>query len=172
MTTQRNTHPWGVGPFDPDSPTLKELFCERYRIKESDFNWVCYRRSLYPRAYFVWPLLLCFRKEEVKADLELIEDLGSCRSFDEVYQCIHAFHLHWVNASFVRDQLRLRLSFRRMMRMARALFRPAQVSWSAGRESSERVATTDANTAVAALEANADGGRLGPEFAERMLKAS
>lgn len=151
MNRKLKTNHWGVGPIDRSLPSFRELFCEHYRIKESDFGWVCYRRSLYRRAWLCWPLLRLFRPDETATDRELIEDLATCRSYEEVYHCVQSFQLHWVNAPFLRQHLKMRVSLGRVLGEARMLYSPAKMQSFAKHRRVNQTTPTRHDAAVTAV---------------------
>ena len=112
-----------------DGPTqapknLQTAFCERYGCVPEEFEakvfWRCLHRHALPVARVIW---LCNR-EFFNPDLQAIRLLGSARSARELLAEVNSFRDDYPSRSrFLRESLRIRISGKRLLRLAGAILR-------------------------------------------------
>ena len=99
--------------------TFRELACARYGWRPEGFE----RRTFFhcvsawqrPAAWILWP----WRERFFRADLSLIERIGTMTSYNDVYQVAQDFADSRRQRGFVRDVLGVRPHGRRLLSMAR-----------------------------------------------------
>lgn len=89
-------------------------FCRQNQIPATSYRAVLLRRSLYPAARWLRPLLKLVDRDHFSADLELIDNLGTLTRGREFLAEAHEFNHHPANRSFLRATLRLRVSIGRI----------------------------------------------------------
>lgn len=102
-------------------PTFKEAYCEKFSCRPEDFGRRAFMKTLYPQAL---PLALLggYRSSRFARDRVLIDYCGSLRSFKEVEAEIKEYTQLGENRRFLRRTLRLRVSGRRLARLAAECF--------------------------------------------------
>jgi hypothetical protein len=93
--------------------TLADRFCRTHHIAPDRFPKAALRRSLTPQARLLYPLLRLV-PGYFDADLELIRSLGRQRHLGDFPLECADFRSHPQNKGFLRHQLRLRTSTRRL----------------------------------------------------------
>ena len=99
-----------------DQKTLRDAFCRKQACSDEDFLRRAFWRTLYPQA---WPLALLagHRAERFSADRALIAYCGRLTSLHQIDAELAEFSA-LVNRSFVRRSCRLRVSGRRLKKLA------------------------------------------------------
>ena len=102
-------------------PTFKEVYCENYSCPPEHFGRQVFMKTLYPQAR---PLALFggYRSARFARDRVLVDYCGTLRSFKEVEAEIKEYTQLGENRRFLRRTLRLRVSGRRLARLAAECF--------------------------------------------------
>jgi hypothetical protein len=98
-----------------DNRSFFELYCQRTGVARSGFVTDLLKRTLYPHALPFLVLLRAANPNYFNPDLEFIEDISLMRSPTQFAHAVRHFLQHPRNGSFLRNQLRLRISVRRMV---------------------------------------------------------
>ena len=101
--------------------TFCERFCSQFGVRPDRYERAVFRRSLYPMARVLRPLLALNRRY-FDADRELIEGVGRITELAQFGNEAANFGLNPLNRSFVRRKLKLRVSVGRLRRLVRAAF--------------------------------------------------
>ncbi len=104
--------------------TFAEIYCEREGLTAAELPAVLFRRTLYPHARFVAPLLRGLNPRHFLADYEFVEDVGHLRSLEDFSLALGSYIEHPSNWGLLRRRLRIRVSARRMLRIVRTVFAP------------------------------------------------
>jgi len=107
-------------------PTFASLYCEKHRLQLDRFVASVFWKTILPRAHF-WgiPIFLIW-SQEFSADREFIAQAGRVESMAQYTEAEEVFH-RWPGCrSFLRGRLGLRVSSRRVRRLAAALFADAR----------------------------------------------
>ena len=96
------------------SRTFAELFCERYRLPPGSYFPEMLRRTFYPRARMVAPIMRFFFPGFFDADRDFVRGVGLMRRAEDLGGEVTEFHLHPRNRGFLRRTLKLRVSCQRM----------------------------------------------------------
>jgi len=91
-----------------------EKFCREHKIPATRYRAVLLRRTLYPAARWLAPVLRFINPEFFAADHEYLDSIGRLRRLRDLPHETHAFNHHPDNRSFLRRSLRLRVSAGRM----------------------------------------------------------
>jgi CheY-like chemotaxis protein len=102
---------------DLGDKTFAELFCARFGVKPENFSKAVLRRTLYPRARLVAPLLRLFFRDYFEADHDFIAGTGRLRDLGQMAAEIRHYQRHMLNHGYLRQGLRLRVSAFRMTRL-------------------------------------------------------
>jgi len=104
--------------------SFAERFCKQYGIPPERYVEEMLNRSLYPQArWFAWLVNFVY-SDYFYVDRELIRDLGLLNRVEAMQRQFDEFHYQPVNRRFLRRQLRLRVSERRAVRIAREVMLP------------------------------------------------
>ena len=103
--------------------TLKEAFCLKFSCPPEEFERKVFRAVIYPHA---WPLTLFngHRAQRFAIDRAIINYCGSLRSPKEIDAEVREYAQLGENRRFARRRLRIRISGRRLKRLASACFPP------------------------------------------------
>lgn len=113
--------------------TFKEAFCERYRCPSDQYLRRAFRKCLYRRAALLAPIIMAVSPAFFQVDMDVIERIGSARSWRELHAELKAFSINSrLRTRPLRSQFRLRVSGNRICKLAEVLFGP-QKSSSGGR---------------------------------------
>lgn len=113
--------------------TFKEAFCERYRCPSDQYLRRAFRKCLYRRAVLLAPIIMAVSPAFFQVDMDVIERIGSARSWRELHAELRAFSINSrLRTRPLRSQFRLRVSGNRICKLAEVLFGP-QKSSSGGR---------------------------------------
>ena len=104
--------------------TFTEICCAREGLSPEALPAVLFRRTLYPHARLVAPLVRRLDRRHFLADYEFIEDVGHLRSLADFSLALGSYVEHPANWGFLRRRLRIRVSARRMLLLVRAAFAP------------------------------------------------
>ncbi len=85
-------------------------FCRAHKIAATRYRAVLMRRSLYPAARWLAPLLRLLDPEFFAADHECLETIGRLRRLRDLPIATYEFARHSDNRRFLRRTLRLRIS--------------------------------------------------------------
>lgn len=94
-------------------------FCEWRRVAPRDFHAYVLKHALYPHARLLRPLLRRLAAQHFQADHDFIEDVSHVRNAADFTEAVQIYVDHYSNRRFLRQQLRLRISVRRMWLMVR-----------------------------------------------------
>ena len=78
--------------------------------------------TLYPHARPLLGLLTQLNPDHFRADYEFIEDVSRMQHHTDFGDAVECYITHPANAGFLRRRLRLRISVRRMLRLANDVF--------------------------------------------------
>jgi|YNPBryantNP2012_1023418.scaffolds.fasta_scaffold03727_1 hypothetical protein len=113
--------------------TFKEAFCERYQCPPDQYLRRAFQKCLYRRAVFLAPIIMLVSPAFFQVDMDVIERIGSARSWRELHAELKAFSINSrLRTRPLRSQFRLRVSGNRICKLAELLFGP-QKSSSGGR---------------------------------------
>jgi hypothetical protein len=104
--------------------TFGELFCERYHLPPASYVHEMLRRTLYPRARMVAPVIRYFSPGYFDADHEFVRGVGLIRRADDLGGEVTNFHLHIRNRGFLRRILKIRVSCQRVSRLVGEVLSP------------------------------------------------
>jgi hypothetical protein len=102
--------------------TFQARYCERRGVNAAGFRDDLLARTLYPHARPLAPLLSLLDAQYFQADREFIADVAELGSIDGFADALDCYVQHFSNRGFLRHQLRLRISARRMWRIVRETF--------------------------------------------------
>ena len=111
-------------------------FCRQNQIPLASYRAVLLRRSLYPTARWLRPLLRLLNRDHFSADLELIDNLGSLTRGADFLVEAHEFNHHPANRSYLRSSLRLRVSIGRIQSIFHETLKADSTPRAAGLDSS------------------------------------
>ena len=102
---------------------FRTLFCEQFDCTQTEYEERAFRACLYRRARPVARLARSLRKSCFGLDFTLLRYLGDTRSLEEVRVELAAFKdANNARPHFFRNALRIRISGRRVARLARRVF--------------------------------------------------
>ena len=102
---------------------FQTLFCERFHCESAEFEERAFRLCLYWHARLLAPLLRRINPRFFEKDLKFIRYLGATTDWEEARVDIANFRLLNVGKpSFIRKDLRLRVSGRKASQLARQVF--------------------------------------------------
>jgi hypothetical protein len=96
-------------------------YCQRWGVAPGAFRADLLARSLYPHARPLAPLLRRLDSQHFQADYEFIDDVGHLENIESFQDALDGYVGHFSNQTFLRHQLRLRVSVRRMWRIVREI---------------------------------------------------
>lgn len=99
--------------------TFAELYCEQHKISLDEFTRSVLRKTLYPQARFLAPILTFLSKRHFAADVEFAISVGGLRRYREYTIESEGYAHHPENLGFLRATLNLRVSSRLMRRLVR-----------------------------------------------------
>ncbi|MCU0792684.1 MAG: hypothetical protein MUE42_07500 [Opitutaceae bacterium] len=109
---------------DTQSPhprrTFLELYCEQNQIEASEYERHVLRRSLYPHARLLAPILRLLWLQHFAADVDLVRSAASVRRVRDLMPETDAHAYHPANVGALRQFFRLRASTTRLHRLVRA----------------------------------------------------
>jgi hypothetical protein len=116
-----------VGAFveKPTLATFGERFCARHSVAPGKYEETVLRRSLYPTARVLQPILM-LKANHFAADREFIRGVGRLTRFSSFDSEAQDYLYHPNNRGFLRRVLRLRVSIRRLSRMVQEAFHESQ----------------------------------------------
>ena len=101
--------------------TLREKYCSEYGCDEREFATRVFRRCLHRRLVPFASLVALLRPDYFAPDWELVRRAGAVRSLAELAEEVGDFRNDARNQRGWRARLRMRLSTRRLQRLARQL---------------------------------------------------
>lgn len=104
--------------------TLAELYCARHGLNADECVETLLNASLYPHARFFARWLRMFRPRHFAADYEFVMSVGCLRRFRDFPVEADEFAQHPDNRGLLRRTLNLRVSTRRLRRLARQTLHP------------------------------------------------
>ena len=108
------------------SATFGEKFCARHSVAPEKYEEVVLRRSLYPAARVLQPMLR-FKVNHFSADREFIRGVGRLTRFSSFDSEAQDYLYHPNNRGVLRRVFKLRVSIRRLSRMVQDAFHESQV---------------------------------------------
>ena len=99
-----------------------QLYCEHFRSEPAAFRQAVLRRTLYPQARLLRPLLRVFKPDFFAADFDFIDSVGRITRRRDFSSEADEFVHHPENRGFWRRTLRLRVSVGRMHRLVGEVF--------------------------------------------------
>lgn len=114
-----------AGESVPAQLRLGELFCARHGVAPEHCEHEIFRRTLYPWARLVAPILTLLNPQHFVPDYEFVQRTAKLRSRGKLQGEIVNFLEHPWNAGFGRKVLRLRISTRRMKQLVQVTFNGA-----------------------------------------------
>jgi hypothetical protein len=101
---------------------LQDLFCERFRCSEQEYEGQAFRLCLYWHARVLARALLFVNPDLFEFDFKFIRYLGAATNWHEVKTDVNNFYiLNEGKPSFWREAFRLRVSGRKATKLAREL---------------------------------------------------
>jgi len=105
----------------PEFETLKEAFCRRFGCATEDFNREIFMRTVYPVARW-WARCGGYRSDRFVLDRALVAYCGTLKSLKEIDGELKEYASYRENGKFLRRTFRVRLSGRRLRRLAAECF--------------------------------------------------
>jgi hypothetical protein len=99
-----------------------QRYCEKIGVDPREFTARLLRRTLYPQARLLRPLLQLLDSDYFAADRDFVSGVGRISRRDEFSVEANEFAHHPSNRGFARKVLRLRISVRRMQREVTLVF--------------------------------------------------
>lgn len=104
------------------APSFAERFCARHGLSPGAYGEAVLRRALYPHARGVYCALACLSENYGRADRDFIHGVGMIRRLQDFSGEAADYMDHPANRGFLRRRLRLRVSSRRLRRLAEEAF--------------------------------------------------
>ena len=105
---------------------LQDLFCQRFRCSEQDYEERAFRLCLYWHARWLVPALRVINPGLFESDYKFIRYLGAATDWQEAKTDVNNFYvLNEGKPSFLREAFRLRVSGRKATKLARQLLAEA-----------------------------------------------
>ncbi|MEJ1971993.1 MAG: hypothetical protein WDM96_05780 [Lacunisphaera sp.] len=101
-----------------DSRSFLDLYVQHTGRRRAEFVADVLRRTLYPHARLFTRLLTALDAQYFHPDYEFIEDVSLMRRPADFSAAVRSYLEHPRNRSFPRRRLRLRISVRRMLKLA------------------------------------------------------
>ena len=102
--------------------SFAQTFCESFGVPPERFVDAMLDRALYPHArFFLVPLCAGFRFRWLKPDREILSDLGRACDLGDVRRLLSRLPWYYGRTWSFRHELRLRLSSRRILDVARRI---------------------------------------------------
>jgi len=95
-----------------------ERFCAAHRCREDEFVEKVFWQCIYPHAIGLVPFLGGWRSEHFSADRDLIAGAGSATRMEQVREEVRDFIMSRDNRGALRQHLRIRVSAKRLLRLA------------------------------------------------------
>jgi len=109
-----------------NTATFAEKFCARHDVAPEKYEEVVLKRSLYPVARLLRPVL-ALKANYFAADREFIRGVGQLTLSGDFDSEAQDYLDHPTNRGFLRRVLKLRVSGRRLRRMVRDAFSESQI---------------------------------------------
>jgi len=103
--------------------TFAERFCNHHRLQPEQYRRAMLQSCFHRRALIFLPFLSRISPGHFEADYELISVVGLMRNPESFNDEIRAFHDHPHNRRFLRRNLRLRVSVKRLRRVFGSLMK-------------------------------------------------
>jgi hypothetical protein len=101
---------------------LQDLFCQRFRCSEQEYEEQAFRLCLYWHARLLEPALRVVNPSLFESDYKFIRYLGAATGWQEAKTDVNNFYvLNAGKPSFWREAFRLRVSGRKATKLARQL---------------------------------------------------
>src|SRR5690348_16475651 len=97
--------------------TLRERYCEVFHCSQQGFSEHLFLQCLPPRAARMARLLQPTKKALFKPDFELIEQVSSATSVEDIRDEINDFRYHNPPTGLLRGVLRVRVSSKRLLKL-------------------------------------------------------
>jgi hypothetical protein len=107
--------------------SFEELFCEANRCQLAEFSQKVFWECLYRHALPLAPFLLLFNSRHFDADRQLIQEVRRAERLDQVWEAVRDFFVDPRHAGWLRRQGNIRISGRRLIRLARVYLPPQGV---------------------------------------------
>lgn len=98
------------------------LYCRTRGVIPASFATKVLLETLYPHARPLLGLIAQLYPDHFRADYEFIEDVSRMQHHTDFGSAVESYISHPANADFLRRRLRLRISVRRMLRLANDIF--------------------------------------------------
>lgn len=89
-------------------------FCRQFKVSPDRYRAAVLKRTLYPAARMLRPVLRLIDRDYFSADQDYIDSVGRIQRARELPNESHEFNHHPANRRFLRRTLRLRVSVGRM----------------------------------------------------------
>ena len=99
-----------------------ELYCDRFQCSPMEFDDDVFWRCLHPRARLWAHLIRMVNRNYFATDIELIESVGDLTDLDQMDSEVMLFRYHRPAKGFWRGKMRVRISGRRLLGLAKDLF--------------------------------------------------
>jgi hypothetical protein len=93
---------------------FSEKFCRQYKVSPADYRAALLRRTLYPSARILAPVLRLIDRDHFAADHRYIDSLAHLRRLRDLVHESQEYTRDPANRRFLRGTLRLRVSVGRM----------------------------------------------------------
>ena len=106
---------------------FKILFCERFGYPISKYQAAAFKKCLYGRAKLIAPLIRILDRNFFAQDLKFIQILGESRHAEEARSDLLDFQdANLAGKPYLRRRLKLRVSGRKAIELARTVFSEAE----------------------------------------------
>jgi hypothetical protein len=99
--------------------TFSERFCHLFQLEPKKFEATVFRMALYPQASVLGPVLRLLHPGFFEVDLELVRNVGLITDLKQFRNLAWDFSDHPANRTWLRRNLRMRLSTQRLLRLLR-----------------------------------------------------
>lgn len=103
--------------------TFRVKFCERFKVADADFREVVFYKSAHLHLYPLLPFIQLLAPHYFDTEHDLIDSLGECTSVRDIRGEADAYIWECMNSGYARKSLRLRLSTKRLIRIAKRVFK-------------------------------------------------
>lgn len=97
--------------------TFQDRFCRHFNVPPEKFADALMRRALYPRARLLYRLIWFFDRGHFAPDEQFVTGVGRLTQRRDFFSELKDYHVNPDNRSFLRQQLRFRISANRMSKI-------------------------------------------------------
>jgi hypothetical protein len=97
--------------------TFQDRFCRHFHMPPERFAAELLRRALYPRARLLRGVIWLFDHGHFAPDEQFVAGVGRLTQRRDFFSELKDYHVHPENQSFLRSQLRMRISANRMSKI-------------------------------------------------------